>query len=88
MSSAGPGTQQITWPAAAGRWSVVLMNADGSRPVAATVAAGVTAPELWLAWAGLYLSGGAALVVGAVVVGLAVPRRRRGAPEPVEPVRA
>ena len=32
--AAGPGTQTLTWAARSGDWTVIAMNADGSRPVA------------------------------------------------------
>lgn len=40
-SSAGGGEQETTWDARGGRWSVVVMNADGSPAVAADVQIGV-----------------------------------------------
>jgi hypothetical protein len=39
-STAGAGTQALEWELAEGTWSVVLMNADGSRGVAADVELG------------------------------------------------
>ncbi|QRP50214.1 DUF4389 domain-containing protein [Amycolatopsis sp. FDAARGOS 1241] len=66
--SAGPGTQSVTWPAQAGGWTVVVMNADGSDGVSARVDAGATAPALpWLATGVLavgvlFFAGGVALI--------------------------
>ena len=74
-STSGPGTQQVTWTAAEGRWTVVVMNADGSRPVAAELTAGVTAPVLRGLWTGLGVGAVVTLLAGALLVALAVPRR-------------
>ncbi len=75
-SAAGPGEQQLVWRAADGRWSVVVMNADASRPVVADLSAGVTAPALRWVWIGLFIGAGVALLVGALLMAVAVPRRR------------
>lgn len=40
-STAGTGTQTLRWPAESGRWSVVVMNADGSRGVSADMSVGI-----------------------------------------------
>ena len=45
-SSEGSGRQNITWNVRSGRWSVVVMNADGSRGVDAGVRAGARIPIL------------------------------------------
>jgi hypothetical protein len=73
-SASGTGTQQITWTAAEGRWAIVVMNADGTRPVTATLSAGVTAPALHWVWTALFWAVGPLLVLGAILIGLAVPR--------------
>ncbi len=57
-ASAGPGEQELGWDPAAGGWSLVVMNADGSRGVDATVHVGAQVP--WLT----------GLAVGTIVVGL------------------
>jgi len=49
------------------------MNADGSRAVAADMAAGVTAPMLRGLWTALYATAALVLVVGALLVALALP---------------
>lgn len=78
-SATGPGPQQVTWTATDGRWVVVVMNADGSRPVVADLSLGTAAPWLRWVWIGLYAGAGLALVGGAVLV-LLVVRRRTGKP--------
>jgi hypothetical protein len=60
-SSAGSGTQAITWRSRPGDWSLVVMNADGRRGVAADVAVGVE--DGFLLPAGI-----AGLVVGLLVL--------------------
>ena len=71
--AAGPGTQTLTWPDRAGNWTVVVMNADGSRPVAVRIGVAAALPSLPWITAGL-LAGGI-LVLAAGVLLIAVPRR-------------
>jgi ABC-type transporter Mla subunit MlaD len=51
------------------------MNADGTRPVVADLSAAVTAPALRWVWIGLFIGAGLALLIGAVLVAVSVPRR-------------
>jgi len=79
------GTTHLTWALQSGDWSVVVMNADGSPGVSATVAAGVKIPALlWIgigsALLGLSLLGGAAAML------YARSRSYGRAPTAVEPV--
>lgn len=67
-SASGAGPQQIRWDPQPGSWRLVVMNAEGTTPVAADVAVGAEAPGLrTLGWAlvagGLVLLGGAGCVV-------------------------
>jgi hypothetical protein len=76
-SSHGTGMQTVTWDVKHGNWSVVVMNADGSRGVDTGVSAGADFPILSaLAWGsvggGLVLLGVAALLV---VAGTTAQRR-------------
>lgn len=64
-ASRGPGEQEIEWDVDAGRWSVVVMNADGARGVAVDVTAAVRIE--WLLWAGVV-----ALVIGIVLIAVPV----------------
>jgi len=61
-----------------GDWSVVVMNADGSRGVAADVSAGAKLPFLdEVGWSAI--GGGSALLIGAaalIVLGVRSPRNR------------
>lgn len=71
-SRSGPGTQTLTWPVAAGDWAFVVMNADGSRAVAADVELGIRVDWLLelalalIAVATLFALGAAAMVVAGV----------------------
>jgi hypothetical protein len=75
-SATGAGRQTMTWDVEDGNWSVVVMNADGSRGVDAGVSAGAKIPDLGTAgWVAL---GGAIALLAAAggVVALAVRRPR------------
>lgn len=71
-SMSGTGTQELTWNPTAGNWAVVVMNSDASRPVVADLSVGATAPGLRAVWIGLFIGAGVALLVGALLVGLAI----------------
>jgi hypothetical protein len=64
----------LTWKLRSGTWSIVVMNADGSRGVAATIGVGVKVLALLWAGIGLSLFGGALLVTA----GLMFAARSRG----------
>ena len=74
-STQGAGQQTLDWKVRDGRWSVVVMNPDGSRGVDADVSAGVKVSFLGTLGWGL-LGGGALLLLGAVGTGYAGLRRR------------
>jgi hypothetical protein len=78
-SASGPGRQTILWEPAAGDWTLVVMNGEGTTPVAADVAVGATVPILDDVALGL-LIGGLTLAVGSAVVLFLALRRRSGAP--------
>ena len=84
-SAHGPGTQTLTWKVQRGGWSIVVMNADGSRGVDAGVSVGADVPILgpvgWgLAGGGLLL---ALIAAGLVVVGVRAPSRPAPERQPV-----
>ena len=71
----GAGSRTLDWDVQEGRWSVVVMNPDGSRGVDADVKAGVSIGFLEpLGWS--LLAGAGLLLVGAAGVGYAGLRRR------------
>jgi len=81
-SSTGTGQQELTWEATSGRWAAVLMNADGSPGVAATLTVGARS-DLVLPVAIMLTAIGLVLLVAAViliVVGASGARRRPPAP--------
>jgi hypothetical protein len=79
----GSGTQTLTWKPAAGNWTLIVMNSDGSRGVSMDARLGATIPALTgLAW-GLFVAGLFLLALGTVVIVLAA--RRRPAPAPWPP---
>ena len=74
-SAAGPGTQQLTWTVAEGRWAAVVMNADGSKPIVTDLSAGAMAPGLSWLWIVQFIAAGIGLLAGALLVLLAVRRQ-------------
>jgi hypothetical protein len=74
----GTGTQTLTWSVEQGRWAVVVMRPDGSRGVAADLAAGAKLPALlWVSIVLLAL--GLLGVAGAVALILTLSRAARPA---------
>jgi len=71
----GPGTQTLNWDVKDGTWSVVVMNADGSRGVDAGVSA--AAKVDWLDTAGWALLGAGVLLGGAAAALIVAGSRRR-----------
>src|SRR6266487_1060089 len=83
-SASGVGTQTLTWKVRDGDWSVVLMNADGSRGLTADLDLG--AKLSFLLWVAIGLLIGGVLVTGGsaalVVLAARTPRPPRAPPEP------
>lgn len=72
----GSGSQTITWPFRQGDWTVVIMNADGSRGLDVAVDAGATFPAVGLVITILMFATGFFLLLGlAMVIGSASGRR-------------
>ena len=82
-SASGVGTQTLTWKVRDGDWSVVLMNADGSRGVDADIDVG--AKLSFLLWVAIGLLLGGVLVVGGSTA-LVVLAARTPRPPPTPPV--
>ncbi len=65
--AASTGTGSLDWKLRPGKWSVVVMNTDGSSSVSAAVAVGVKVPGLL--WASIgFTAFGSALLAGAVLM--------------------
>jgi hypothetical protein len=74
--ASGSGTQTISWPVEEGEWSVVAMNADGSRNVSVDARLGARVPSLhWFAIAFL-AGGGLVLLIGGGLIYLGTRQRR------------
>jgi hypothetical protein len=86
-SAQGSGRQTVTWDVEDGGWSIVVMNADGSRGVDARVSAGADVPFLdEVGW--ILVGGGFTLLVvagGLVYLGARGPRSRTGAAQGLSP---
>ena len=80
----GVGTQTVTWDIEPGEWAIVVMHADGSRPVAADVELGARIDVLGPIAVGLGIGGALLLVIGAgLIVGGVVQPHAAPAPPPV-----
>jgi hypothetical protein len=76
-STAGRGTQALTWKPTAGNWVIVVMNPSGRAGVSVTADAGATVPDLgWFA-VGLFAAGFVLLVVSVTLVAVPVVRASR-----------
>jgi hypothetical protein len=84
----GTGTQTLTWSAEAGRWSVVVMNADASPGVAVEATAGARTDLLLPIGIGLLIAALVLLGAGAALIVAAVATSRAPAPAAPVPVAA
>jgi hypothetical protein len=82
-SASGVGTQTVTWKVREGDWSVVVMNADGSRGVVSDIDVG--AKMSFLLWVAIGLLLGGVLVVGGSTALIVLAARTRQ-PPPSPPV--
>jgi hypothetical protein len=64
----GTGTQTISWPVEKGRWSAVVMNADGSRAVSVDAQLAARVAAAWWIVAALFVLGGLSLLGGGALV--------------------
>ena len=64
-SATGTGASTLSWPATGGDWSVVIMNADGSRNVAVDLSVGGTVPAV------------EGITIGALIGAVVLPHRQR-----------
>jgi hypothetical protein len=84
-SAEGRGVQRLEWELESGRWTVVVMNANGARGVAVDASAGVKAD--WVLPVGIGLLGGfgALVILGTVLLVLGAAGLGRRVPEPAAP---
>jgi hypothetical protein len=76
-SATGTGETTLNWNVESGGWTLVLMNADGSPGVDATVNAGAQVPVIGkLAWA-VTAAGLVVLAIGGLLLALGLRRRRQ-----------
>jgi hypothetical protein len=83
--TAGTGVQTVNWQPRAGDWSIVVLNADGSRAVQADLGIGATVPwldDLAFSLIGLGLI---FLLAGALLISLALRASHRDATPPSPP---
>lgn len=67
-SASGPGTQTLDWAVADGTWSIVVMNADGSRGVDAGMTVGARVPFVLGLSIGMLVGGFLLLLAGAAML--------------------
>ncbi|HUV19350.1 MAG TPA: hypothetical protein VMW33_12785 [Ilumatobacteraceae bacterium] len=83
--AAGSGTQELDWSATGGRWAAVVMNADGTPGITASMTigakSGLIAPlAVFLTLLGVVLTAGAVVLI---VYGAAGARRRPGSEDAI-----
>ena len=76
----GPGLQTLEWKLQPGDWTVVVMNGDGSAPLAATIQVGARLGILRTLVVALIAGGVALLAGGATLIYFGVRRRRQPLP--------
>lgn len=81
-TATGPGRQELRWDLQPGNWAIVVMNADGSAPIAADVQGGVRSDLLWPLFVGLLLAGIVLLAVGVPLIVAAASGLGRHGPPP------
>ena len=77
-TATGPGTQALTWKPDVGRWAVVVMNADGSRRVAADVSVGAKTGVLLPVGIGLFALSLLVVIGAAALIAARDPRALGG----------
>jgi hypothetical protein len=81
-SEQGSGTQSLEWDVAKGNWSVVVMNADASAGVDASLSVGAKVGFVFWVGIGLMIGGALLLLWGAALIYLGVRGRARAGPSP------
>jgi len=75
---------RLTWPVAAGDWTLVIMNASGASPVSVIASGSIALPALGPIGIGLLVAGLAILAGGVILTisGAKTPSARKGVPPP------
>ncbi|MEY2458613.1 MAG: hypothetical protein QOG30_443 [Acidimicrobiaceae bacterium] len=76
-SSAGSGPQSVDWTPSNGNWTVVVMNADGHKNVAADLDVGVNVKHLGLIISSLLVTGVLITAGGTALIVVSIRRSRR-----------
>ena len=76
VTASGPGEQELTWNARGGRWSVVVMNADGSPVVSADVQVGAKSGAVTPFAVFLLVTGGVIVLAGVAMIVIGARGRR------------
>jgi len=76
VSASGTGEQTIDWEPEAGSWTLVVMNGEGTTPVAADVAVGAQVPVLDDVGTALLVAGLVVAAVSCIGMSLIIGRRR------------
>jgi hypothetical protein len=71
----GAGSQTLTWPVESGQWSVLAMNADGSRSVSVEAKFGARVPSLRWLTIGLFAAAGVLILGSGALIYFALRRR-------------
>lgn len=77
VSAEGSGEQTLTWDVESGSWTIVVMNADASSPVAVETAIGGKVDALLPIGIGMLIGGLIAGIIAAILIMLATRRRGR-----------
>jgi hypothetical protein len=75
-SATGAGPTTLTWPATGGDWSVVIMNADGSRNVAVDLSVGGKLPAVEGITIGAFIGAVLLLIIGTAFIVAPLATRR------------
>lgn len=81
-TATGPGSQELRWDLQPGNWAIVVMNADGSAPLAADLQGRIRSDLLWPLFLVLLLAG---IVLLAIGVPLIIAAARAMGPPPHHP---
>ena len=81
----GEGTQTLVWTIEPGDWTLVVMNADGSRGIDVSGTVGAEAPWLLAVGIGLLAAGAVLVAIGLALILLVARRTRTGEGQAAEP---